>query len=223
MIIEEKFVGKELSLLAFCDGRHLATMIPSQDHKRLHDHERGPNTGGMGAVVPPFVTEALMHDIQVSIVDMTLKGIIQEKIPYKGVLYFGLMLTENGPKVLEYNCRFGDPEAQVILPLLESDLASIMMACCQGRLQSTSIAWKPQAACCVVMTSKGYPESFQTGDAIYGLEAYDSLIDHFIFHAGTKMDEQKRIVTGGEGIGSDGFRELFGRGNKKGLPSREGH
>lgn len=197
VVIEEKLQGKEISLLAFCDGNHFASMLPAQDHKRLYDNDEGPNTGGMGAYAPvPFVTSLDREAIQSQVVDKTLEGLLAENICYQGVLFFGLMLTSEGPKVLEYNCRFGDPETQVLLPLLESDLASLMMACLEGSLHRHALAWKAQSACTIVMASKGYPGPYPTGSPI----RIDSLGFHegqILFHAGTKRDSEGNLLTAG--------------------------
>jgi len=207
VVIEELLQGPECSLLAFCDGKSIAPMIPSQDHKRLWENNTGPNTGGVGAYAPvPFVGEQILQEIDDKIVQPTLKGLQKEYIDYRGIIYFGIMLTAKGPKVLEYNCRFGDPEAQVVLPLLDSDLATIMMACCEGTLAKQTLRWKDQSACVVVMCSGGYPHAYQTGYPIYGLEECRDDKNVIIFHAGTKIDERKRVVTnGGRVLGVTGI------------------
>lgn len=198
VILEKKLVGPEVSILAFCDGKSIVPMIPSQDHKRLLDGDKGPNTGGVGAYSPlPFLTKNDIEAIHRSVIDKTLEGLKSENIDYKGVIYFGLMLTEEGPQLLEYNCRFGDPETQAILPLLKSDLGEIMLACCKGELSKANIHWSTKSACCVVMTSGGYPETFQTGHEITGLEELRIREDIICFHAGTRWSENKKIVTNG--------------------------
>lgn len=207
IVLEELLDGKELSVLAFSDGVNIFPMIPSQDHKRLYDNDEGPNTGGVGAYAPtPFATKALMDEITQSIIEPTRNGLQAEGIMYKGVLYFGLMLTKNGPKVLEYNCRFGDPETQAILPLLDSDLAQIMLNCCKGRLNQSDIRWKSLASCCVVMVSEGYPYAFSKGHEIYGLDQFKDCDDILIFHAGTERNEQGKIIShGGRVLGVTGI------------------
>ena len=207
IIVEEMLIGRELSLLAFSDGTSIVSMIPAQDHKRLYDCEKGPNTGGMGAYAPvPFVTDQMLQEIQTLVIDRTLEGLKQENIHYVGVIYFGLMLTKDGPKVLEYNCRFGDPETQAILPLLESDLAEIMLACCRGHLQTTPVLWKPQSSCCVVMASEGYPYACKTGLQLKGLEQSDAII----FHAATKKNADGQIVSsGGRVLGITGLGDTL--------------
>jgi phosphoribosylamine--glycine ligase len=203
IVLEEMLFGKEMSLLAFCDGSTIIPMIPAQDHKRLHNHDKGPNTGGMGAYAPvPFVTEKLMDDIKSTIIARTLRGLKSENLHYVGVIYFGLMLTKEGPKVLEYNCRFGDPETQAILPLLESDLAEIMLACCKDRLHDIHLEWKKQSSCCVVMASPGYPGNCQTGIEIGGLEHSSALV----FHASTQKNSHGKVISaGGRVLGITGM------------------
>lgn len=198
VVIEELLIGTEVSIMTFCDGNTITPMITAQDHKRLYDNNQGPNTGGVGAYTPtPFLNDSLMDDIKETVFKPTIEGLKKEGIHYKGFLYFGLMLTDQGPKVLEYNCRFGDPEAQVILPLLKTDLASIMVACCNEKLDSINIEWSPQAACCVVMVSRGYPKVFQTGYEIEGIKEAEKDESVFIFQGGTRLDEEGKTVTAG--------------------------
>lgn len=198
VIIEELLQGPECSLLAFCDGSEMKAMIPSQDHKRLLENDAGPNTGGIGAYAPvPFVSETILEEIDEKIIKPTNEGLKSEEIIYQGVLYFGLMLTNDGPKVLEYNCRFGDPEAQAILPLLKSDLAEIMLACCKGTLSQIDIRWKPEYSCVVVMCSGGYPCAFHEGYPIDNAEKFSEDDSIIVFHAGTKRDKKGNLVTSG--------------------------
>lgn len=195
VVIEEHLFGPELSLQVISDGVAIFPLLAAQDHKGLYDGDLGPNTGGMGAYAPlPFVDRAMHERIEQTIIEPTLRGLQQEGILYQGILYFGLMLTQEGPKVLEYNCRFGDPEAQAILPLLETDLASLMMAAVRGDLPSQTIQWKSGANCCVVLTSEGYPGSPITGSLIGELPEKDDL---FLFHAGTALDNRGNLVTAG--------------------------
>ena len=195
VLIEERLEGPELSVLVFCDGKTFRVMPPAQDHKQLLDGDRGPNTGGMGAFAPsPLATPALMDQVAETIIQPTLDGIAAEGAPYVGVLYVGLMLTADGPKVLEYNCRFGDPETQALLPLLESDLAEIFTACVQGRLAETEIRWHPGAAATVVMAAPGYPEKYPTGVAITGIEQAEAA-GCVVFQAGAKLGEDGRLLT----------------------------
>ncbi len=200
VVIEELLSGPEISLQAITDGERIYPLLAAQDHKRLYNGDLGPNTGGMGAYAPlPFLHPPLQQEIEQTIVQPTLKGLQREGILYRGILYFGLMLTRDGPKVLEYNCRFGDPETQAVLPLLESDLAEIMAASVRGELTALQLRWKPKASCCVVLASKGYPNSCAKGELIGPLMEKEDL---FFFHAGTSLDSQQRLVsTGGRVLG----------------------
>ena len=196
VVIEECMTGPELTVLAFCDGEHLVPMPSSQDHKRAFDGNQGPNTGGMGAISPsPNYTPEVAARCMKEIFLPTLAALKAEGRPFHGVLYFGLMLTPDGPKVVEYNARFGDPECQAVLSLLESDLLDILLACRSGTLDQVDIRWRDQAACCLVLASGGYPGSYQTGYPISGLEeAGKSAV---VFHAGTRADGQGGVVTSG--------------------------
>ena len=200
IVIEECMVGEEASLLAFVDGETIVPMIAAQDHKRIFDNDEGPNTGGMGAYAPaPVVTP----DIRQAVIDTILKpvvaGLKQEGITYQGCLYAGLMITADGPKVVEFNCRFGDPETQAVLPLLDGDLAQIMLACAKGTLTADMVHWKDAAACCVIMASKGYPASSHKGDVISGLDTVDD--DVLVFHSGTKKVDGSFVTNGGRVLG----------------------
>lgn len=194
VLIEERLQGPELSVLAFCDGSDLLVVPAAQDHKRLLDGDRGPNTGGMGAFAPsPLATREVLDLVEDQVLRPTLAGMASEDSPYQGVLYAGLILTERGPMVLEFNCRFGDPEAQVILPLLQSDLVELMIACTDGRLADHEPEWSTESAVTVVMASGGYPDEYETGKPITGLpEASDFDGGEYVFHAGTKLDEPGR-------------------------------
>lgn len=195
IVIEEYLQGEELSILAFCDGKNYLPMVPSQDHKRIYDGDRGPNTGGMGAYSPvPAATPELMLEIEKKILHPVIEAMEKEGCPYRGVLYPGLMLTEEGPKVLEFNCRFGDPETQVVLPRLESDLLEILVACVEGRLNQVKIAWKQEACITVVMASGGYPDSYRTGYPIQGLEQPGEVM---VFHSGTAIKDGQIVTAGG--------------------------
>ena len=197
VLIEEWLTGPELSVLAFCDGKTLHIMPPAQDHKRLLDGDRGPNTGGMGAFTPStLATPALLEEVAHTVLRPTLDGMTAAGTPYVGVLYAGLMLTADGPKVLEFNCRFGDPETQVVLPCLESDLAEIFLACTQGRLADVAPRWSAQAAATVVMASGGYPDAYPIGFAISGIEDAEAA-GCTVFHAGTKLDDEHILTAGG--------------------------
>lgn len=200
-LVEERLHGPELSVLAFCDGHDLRVMPAAQDHKRLLDGDRGPNTGGMGAFAPsPLATPALLAEVESSILRPTLEAMASESVPYRGVLYAGLMLTEKGPRVLEFNCRFGDPEAQVLLPLLQDDLAELMLACARGTLAQHEPAWSAQSAVTVVMASKGYPDSYRLGKTISGLPVHTvDKMGALIFHAGTELAQRPPLDDPGRG------------------------
>ena len=196
VVIEECMVGPEVTVLAFCDGEHLVPMLSSQDHKRAYDGNQGPNTGGMGAFCPsPNYTPAIAAECMEKIFLPTVKAMQAEGRPFQGVLYFGLMLTQDGPKVVEYNARFGDPETQPILSMLDTDLMDIFQACVNGTLDQLEIRWKAGAACCIVLASGGYPVQYQSGYPISGLEEAGKLAT--VFHAGTKGDGNGRILTAG--------------------------
>ncbi|MCD4689992.1 phosphoribosylamine--glycine ligase, partial [bacterium] len=188
LLIEEFLDGEEASILAFTDGERIAPLVPSQDHKRAFDGDGGPNTGGMGAYAPtPAVDEAMTRLVLRDVLEPTVAALREMGIDYRGVLYAGLMLTADGPKVLEFNCRFGDPETQVVLPLLDGDLAAIMMATAEGRLDPTDVRASARAAACVVMASGGYPGSYENGKRIDGLAAAAAVDDVVVFHAGTSV------------------------------------
>lgn len=188
--------GPEVTVLAFCDGTHLVPMPSSQDHKRAFDGNLGPNTGGMGSISPvPCYTPELAQVCMETIFQPTVDAMAAEGRPFQGVLYFGLMLTPQGPKVVEYNSRFGDPECQAVLSLLETDLMEILLACRNGTLDKLSIRWKEGAACCLVLASGGYPGSYQKGCPISGLEEAGKTA--VVFHAGTARNDAGEIVTSG--------------------------
>ena len=199
VVIEERLVGQEVSLMAFTDGIVVVPMLPAQDHKRLLDHDEGPNTGGMGAYAPaPIFTVDMLHEAMESVLKPVITGLKSEGTPFMGVLYAGLMLTPNGMRVLEFNCRFGDPETQVVLPLLESDLLEIAEACVNGNLSDMNIRWKNGNAVCVVLASKGYPEKVESGKLI----TFDELPENMVcFHAGTKTQNGNIITSGGRVFG----------------------
>lgn len=200
VIIEERLKGEEVSLLAFCDGKHVSVMPPAQDHKRLLDGDKGPNTGGMGAYAPaPCLSADAILSITNTILQPTLEGLEDEGLPYIGVLYAGLMLTDEGPRVLEYNARFGDPETQAILPLLETDLLEILTACTCEKLNEMEVLWRDGAAVCVVVASAGYPEKPLTGYPISGLEL--PIDDGAVFHAGTRLEGNQLVNAGGRVLG----------------------
>lgn len=195
VVIEEFLTGPEVSVLAFVDGEHLSTMPSAQDHKRAYDHDEGPNTGGMGAFSPSrFYTDDIAATCMETIFKPTVAAMKAEGRPFSGVLYFGLMLTQKGPKVIEYNARFGDPETQAVLCRLDSDLFDIMNAVIDGKLDEMDIKWADNAACCVVMASGGYPLAYEKGKEITGME---DVTESIVFHAGTACTEDGKIVTNG--------------------------
>ncbi|MBF0489977.1 MAG: phosphoribosylamine--glycine ligase [Candidatus Omnitrophica bacterium] len=201
IVIEECLVGQEASVLAICDGKHFFVLPSAQDHKRIFDDDLGPNTGGMGSYSPaPVVTKAVLDNIIARIIEPAIRGMYQEGIPFKGVLYAGVMLTAQGPFVLEFNTRFGDPETQSILPRLKTDLVDIMIAACDGRLNDLKVQWDPRPCICVVMTSGGYPGKYQNGYEIKGLaDVTDE--DTVVFHAGTRNDGGVLVTAGGRVLG----------------------
>ena len=206
IVIEEFMIGEEASLLAFVDGKTIVPMIAAQDHKRIFDNDKGPNTGGMGAYAPaPILRGALYDQVMKVILEPVVQGLPKEGITYKGCLYAGLMITPQGPKVVEFNCRFGDPETQAVLPLLDGDLAEIMYACTQGKLQASMVRWKKASAVCVIMASKGYPESSHKGDVISGLDKVDA--DVLVFHSGTKKVDGQYVTNGGRVLGVTALAE----------------
>ena len=204
VVIEEFMEGEEASLLAFVDGKTVVPMIASQDHKRIFDGDKGPNTGGMGAYAPaPVLTDALRDEAMKTILEPMVAAMGKEGMPYVGCLYAGLMITDEGPKVVEFNARFGDPETQVVLPLLDSDLGEIMMACAKGTLTSNMVKWKDSSAACVILASKGYPETSSKGDVISGdIKQYDTTI---VFHSGTKLVGENYVTNGGRVLGVVGL------------------
>ena len=201
VVIEEFMEGEEASLLAFTDGETIVPMISSQDHKRAYDGDKGPNTGGMGTYAPaPVMTEEMVQAATEKILRPVIAAMKAEGRPYQGCLYAGLMIAKDGPKVVEFNARFGDPETQVVLPLLESDLVEIMEACVEGRLASMDIRWSRGAAVCVVMASGGYPGTYAKGKVISGLEKAKEA-GNLVFHAGTAQKDGNIVTNGGRVLG----------------------
>ena len=202
VVIEELLIGEEASFMALMDGEDFLPLASSQDHKRIFDGDKGPNTGGMGAYSPAPVVDAAVHE---AVVEQVLKplaaGLRRRGLRYRGVLYVGLMITEDGPRVLEFNCRFGDPECQPIMMRLKSDLPSLLMATAEGRLRGMTAEWSHQTAVCVVLASAGYPGEVQTGMEISGLDALDSWSDGYAFHAGTKRQGGRWLTGGGRVLG----------------------
>ena len=204
VVIEEFMEGEEASLLAFVDGKTVVPMIASQDHKRIFDGDKGPNTGGMGTYAPaPVLTDALRDEAMKTILEPMVAAMENEGMPYVGCLYAGLMITPQGPKVVEFNARFGDPETQVVLPLLDSDLGQIMMACATGTLTADMVKWKDSSAACVILASEGYPETSSKGDVIHGdIIQHDTTI---VFHSGTKLIGDEYVTNGGRVLGVVGL------------------
>ncbi len=196
-LIEEYLEGPECSLLAFTDGTTVRPMLPVQDHKRAFDHDAGPNTGGMGAYTPVPAVDAVTLDDMVDVLQRTVGGLATDGIDYRGVLYGGFVLTDEGPKVLEYNARFGDPETQVIMPMLESDLMDVLLAVADGKLDEIELKWREGACVTVVMASAGYPGSYQRGKVITGVEDAEGIEGVTVYHAGTAIDDDGRLVTEG--------------------------
>lgn len=198
MVVEEFMTGREVSVLAFVDGKTVKPMTSAQDHKRAKDGDQGPNTGGMGNFSPsPFYTEEIDAFCRERIYQPTVDAMAAEGREFKGVIFFGLMLTPQGPKVLEYNARFGDPEAQVVLCRMKNDLMDVVDACIDGRLDQVELEFEDNAAVCVVLASDGYPVAYEKGFEITGLERFEGREGYYCFHAGSKFDEQGRVVTNG--------------------------
>ena len=198
MVVEEFMTGREVSVLSFVDGKSIQIMSSAQDHKRAKDGDQGLNTGGMGTFSPsPFYTEEVDEFCKKYIYQATVDAMAAEGRPFTGVIFFGLMLTPDGPKVLEYNARFGDPEAQVVLPRLKNDIIDVMEACVEGKLDTLTLEFDEGANVCVILASDGYPLAYEKGLPISGLENFEGKEDYFCFHAGTKFDENGTIVTNG--------------------------
>lgn len=210
VVIEERIEGEEISLLAFTDGTTVKVMPPAQDHKRLLDGDMGPNTGGMGAyapvpcaICPPELTEHLTR----TVLQPTIEGLRDEALPFVGVLYAGMMLTADGPRVLEFNCRLGDPETQVILPLLDTDLLEIALACAEGCLDKIDVRWKSGSTACVAIASQGYPGKYSTGCEIRGLDS--GTAPALVFHAGTKLVGERVVTAGGRVLNVTGVADTL--------------
>ncbi len=219
VLIEDFLDGEEASLLCFCDGQRLEPMAAAQDHKRIADGDQGPNTGGMGAYSPaPVLDAAMLAQVRSLILEPTLRGLIAEKLDFRGCLYVGLMINAKGPRVVEYNVRFGDPETQVLVPRMDFDLGEIMLACAEGRLDPTALRWKPGASACVVLASQGYPGAYPKGLAISGLEQAAKAEGVSIFHAGSAEKDGGFVSSGGRvlnvcAVGKD-FKEAIARAYK---------
>ena len=202
VVVEEFLTGPEVSVLAFTDGKILCPMVSSMDHKRAYDGDKGPNTGGMGTISPnPFYSDEVAKECMEKIFQPTVAAMNADGRPFKGCLYFGLMLTPDGPKVIEYNSRFGDPETQVVLPRLKTDFAEIVKAVAEERLSQLSIQWSEQASACVVMASGGYPGSYPKGIEMHGLDENGQVDGVTVYHAGTKYENGKFLTNGGRVLG----------------------
>lgn len=202
MVIEEFMTGREVSVLSFVDGKTIRTMTSAQDHKRAKDGDQGLNTGGMGTFSPsPFYTKEVDDFCNQYVYQATVDAMASEGRPFKGIIFFGLMLTEEGPKVLEYNARFGDPEAQVVLPRMKNDIIEVMEACIDGTLDTINLEFEDNAAVCVVLASEGYPVSYEKGFEIHGLENFENKDGYYCFHAGTSVADHKIVTNGGRVLG----------------------
>ena len=202
LVIEEFMTGREVSVLTFTDGKTVREMASAQDHKRAGDGDTGLNTGGMGNFCPsPFYTDEIAALCREKIFRPTVDAMRAEGREFKGVIFFGLMLTADGPKVLEYNARFGDPEAQVVLPRMENDIVEVFLACVDGRLDQTELVFRPEACVCVMLASDGYPVSYEKGKEIRGLEKFDGRSDYLCFHSGTAVKDGKIVTNGGRVLG----------------------
>ena len=202
IVIEEFMTGREVSVLSFVDGKTIKIMTSAQDHKRAKDGDQGLNTGGMGTFSPsPFYTEEVDEFCKKYVYQATVDAMAAEGREFKGVIFFGLMLTEDGPKVLEYNARFGDPEAQVVLPRMKNDIIDVMEACIDGKLSDVELEFEDNAAVCVVLASDGYPEKYDKGFEIKGLDTFKDKDGYYVFHAGTKFDGDKIVTNGGRVLG----------------------
>lgn len=202
MVIEEFMTGREVSVLSFVDGKTIKTMTSAQDHKRAMDGDKGLNTGGMGTFSPsPFYTKEVDEFCQKYVYQATVDAMAAEGRPFKGIIFFGLMLTPDGPKVLEYNARFGDPEAQVVLPRMKNDIIEVMEACVNGTLDQVDLQFEDNAAVCVVLASEGYPVKYEKGIPMYGFENFRDKDGYYCFHAGTKLSDGQIVTNGGRVVG----------------------
>ncbi|WP_026835822.1 phosphoribosylamine--glycine ligase [Eubacterium xylanophilum] len=202
IVIEEFMTGREVSVLCYCDGTHIKPMTSAQDHKRAKDNDEGLNTGGMGTFSPsPFYNDEVSRFCEEKVYQPTMDAMKAEGRDFVGILFVGLMLTEDGPKVLEYNARFGDPEAQVVLPRMKNDIVDVMNACIDGKLDEVDLQFEDNAAVCVVLASDGYPVAYEKGKEITGLENFENKDGYYVFHAGTKFDGDKIVTNGGRVLG----------------------
>ena len=222
IVIEEFMEGREVSVLSFVDGKTIKIMSSAQDHKRAYDNNEGPNTGGMGTFSPsPFYTKEVDEFCKKHIYQKTVDAMRESGREFKGIIFFGLMLTKDGPKVLEYNARFGDPETQVVLPRLRSDLVDIVEACIDGKLENIDIDFEDNAAVCVVLASKGYPKAYEKGFVIEGLDAISKEEDVYCFHAGTKFKDGKIVTNGGRVLGISAKAKSIKEAREKAYKSTE--
>ncbi len=224
MVIEEFLTGREVSVLSFVDGKTIRIMSSAQDHKRALDGDQGPNTGGMGNFSPsPFYTKEVDEYCRKYIYQATVDAMAAEGRPFQGVIFFGLMLTPDGPRVLEYNARFGDPEAQVVLPRMKNDIIDVCNACIDGTLDRLELEFEDNAAVCVVLASEGYPVKYEKGFPITGLERFDGKQDYFCFHAGTKLDADKKTIltNGGRVLGITALGATLSEARKKAYEATE--
>ena len=202
IVIEEFMTGREVSVLCYCDGTHIKPMTSAQDHKRAKDGDKGLNTGGMGTFSPsPFYTDEVQKFCEEKVYQPTMDAMKKEGRDFVGILFVGLMLTEDGPKVLEYNARFGDPEAQVVLPRMKNDIIDVMNACIDGKLDEIDLQFEDNAAVCVVLASDGYPEHYEKGKVITGFEKFAGKDGYYVFHAGTKLTDEGIVTNGGRVLG----------------------
>ncbi len=202
VIIEDWLEGEEVSVLAICDGERFVTLIPAQDHKAAYEGDTGPNTGGMGAYAPaPLITPEIEHHIVQGVIKPTLQGMAQDGTPFRGILYAGLMFCDDKPYVLEYNVRFGDPECQPMMAMMDEDIVPLLVAAADGKLEQPAVKWLPGAALCVVLACEGYPGPYEKGMRIEGLDAAEAKSDVVVFHAGTKLDSSRLVTSGGRVLG----------------------
>jgi phosphoribosylamine--glycine ligase len=210
-VIEEWMIGEEASFFALCDGTHALALASAQDHKRVGDGDTGPNTGGMGAYSPaPVMTRAMQERVMAEIIRPTLAGMARRGTPFKGVLFAGLMITAEGPRLIEYNVRFGDPECEVLMPRLRSDIVPALLACCDGVLGNVDLRWSDEVALTVVMAAKGYPEQPETGSVIKGVEKAEALDKVMVFHAGTRQSATDLVASGGRVLNIVGLGQTVG-------------
>jgi phosphoribosylamine--glycine ligase len=210
IVVEEYLRGQEASIVALTDGEEIVPLLPSQDHKPVFDGDRGPNTGGMGAYAPvPRVDGELLKEVEKRVLRPVVDGLRSEGVCYRGAIYAGLMLTAGGPQVLEFNCRFGDPETQAVLPLLKSDFVELAESVIEGRLKEVKVEWMDRHAACVVVTSGGYPESYEKNKKIDGIERAEGIADVILFHAGTRRVGEEFVTSGGRVLGVTGIGDTL--------------